>query len=195
MSGIDQDGRAVSGVELITLLHHAVKTMGRARHRHGRFPHAQRRILSVLSEKPMEQRELLDTLDVRSSSLSEVLAKLEQNGLILRERDPRDKRGFVVSLTDAGKAEVSGYERDARLNADAVFSAFSDEERAKLRTLLVKLNTGLDEAAAGDKPGKYRRREPERYRGLDDYDRLHECERSHGCKRGRDKDAKHHSKK
>jgi len=50
-------------------------------------------VLAIVRERGgMSQRELLDLLDVRSASLSEVLAKLERNGLIARRRDDADRR-------------------------------------------------------------------------------------------------------
>ena len=40
---------------------------------------------------------------VATNILSERLARLEESGLILKERDPQDGRRFIYRLTDAGK--------------------------------------------------------------------------------------------
>ena len=51
------------------------------------------------SVKDLGCRLLLD-----SGTLTPLLKKLEARGLITRERDPKDERRLVVSLTDEGKA-------------------------------------------------------------------------------------------
>src|SRR5919205_2049941 len=40
----------------------------------------------------------------RASTLTGVLDRLERRGLVERRLNPRDRRSFVVSLTDAGAA-------------------------------------------------------------------------------------------
>lgn len=135
-----------SGLELLALLHHTLKHMARAHHCSGRSRHAQRRALSVLAARsPLGQRELLEELDVRSASLSEVLAKLERHGLIGRERDKDDRRNFIIHITDEGRAELEKHGDEPISGAETVFSKFSAEERARLAELLRKLNESLDE--------------------------------------------------
>ena len=64
----------------------ASRMMARSFHRRAHAHHAQEHVLSIIREQgPMKQSALLELLDVRSSSLSEVLGKLERNGLIERQ--------------------------------------------------------------------------------------------------------------
>jgi len=52
--------------------------------------------------------ELADALHLSPQTMAGILQRLELRGLVGRERDPHDKRSFVVRLTEAGtKAEAS----------------------------------------------------------------------------------------
>lgn len=142
---------------LAVLFRRTSRLLARAYHRRDRPHHAQARVLSIVAERgSMPQRELLELLDVRSSSLSEVLAKLERSGLIKRERDPEDRRGFVVTaVTDA--APFTKGDEDADLDgADDLFACLDDLERGQLRSILRKLAAALhdDDARPGPRLGR-----------------------------------------
>ena len=104
------------------------------RHHHG----GQGSILTILSEKEsMSQKELQDILRIQPGSLSEILTKLEQKGMITREKDEEDKRKSVISLTEAGKAAV--HEQTPRMDEKEMFDVLSEEEQTELKRLLKKL--------------------------------------------------------
>lgn len=85
------------------------------------------------------QRELQDTVPISSAALSEVLAKLESEGLITRTRSQSDKRQLDVSLTADGQAEAKlCAEKRAKFEEEA-FSVLSEEERAQLLEVLDRL--------------------------------------------------------
>ena len=85
------------------------------------------------------QRELQDTVPISSAALSEVLAKLESEGLVTRTRSQSDKRQLDVSLTQAGQAEAKVCaEKRARFEEEA-FSVLSEEERTQLLEVLNRL--------------------------------------------------------
>ena len=85
------------------------------------------------------QRELQDTVPISSAALSEVLAKLESEGLVTRTRSQSDKRQLDVSLTQAGQSEAKVCaEKRARFEEEA-FSVLSEEERTQLLEVLDRL--------------------------------------------------------
>lgn len=97
----------------------------------------QGRVLRLLSMRsPVAQKELAYVLGIRSQSLAELLAKLEEKGLVSREPDPADRRTSIVTLTDAGRAEARAQEDAGEFDP---FAALSDAERADLAALLDKL--------------------------------------------------------
>lgn len=98
----------------------------------------QGRILALLEQRgETSQRELMALTGVRSSSLSELLGKLEGAGLIQRTPCPSDLRTTLVSLTPAGRQKAAGSRTAARRSP---FQALDAAEQAQLLALLEKLN-------------------------------------------------------
>lgn len=96
----------------------------------------QGKILTILSRREnMTQKELQEMLQIQPGSMSEILAKLEEKGLILRKKDDKDKRRSVLSLTGAGRE----YVREIRENEKPLFDALDDNEQEELKKLLGKL--------------------------------------------------------
>jgi DNA-binding MarR family transcriptional regulator len=78
-------------------------------------------------------------LDLSSGAMTNRLDRLERAGLVRRLRDPDDRRGVIVELTDEGsKAWVESTSTQARKEA-LVAGALSKEEQALLNALLRKL--------------------------------------------------------
>jgi DNA-binding MarR family transcriptional regulator len=133
-----------SDEHLLHLFHRVAKWMVRG-HLRGHFQrdpvrHAQGHILSILGERErISQRELLGLLRIRSASLSELLIKLEKNGAIVRRRSEKDKRNFLLELTELGRVELVEYHRRRQEKAGHLFSALSETERESLSALLVRL--------------------------------------------------------
>jgi DNA-binding MarR family transcriptional regulator len=63
-------------------------------------------VLLALLDAPgqrLTQRELMSSVQRTSGTLSVRLARLERAGYVERERDPDDRRGAIVTLTDRGR--------------------------------------------------------------------------------------------
>jgi DNA-binding MarR family transcriptional regulator len=91
------------------------------------------------------QSELGEALLMDRNNLVLLLNAVEDRDLIVRERDPHDRRRHVVNLTPAGRAAVASAEQAlGRADAD-VLHRISAEERVELRRLLA--------AALGDDTG------------------------------------------
>ena len=61
--------------------------------------------MMVLWEKPtVTSKEIGERLHLDSGTLTPVIKKLAEKGLVTRARAPEDERNLVVSLTDAGLA-------------------------------------------------------------------------------------------
>ena len=60
--------------------------------------------MMVLWEKPVvTSKEIGDKLHLDSGTLTPVIKKLAEKGLVTRSRSPEDERNLVVALTDAGR--------------------------------------------------------------------------------------------
>lgn len=87
----------------------------------------------------MTQRDLMVISDVRSSSISELLGKMEADGLIIREKDEQDKRNLRIILTEQGMAEAQAQLESRRQSSRDLFSALDEEEKQQLEKILGKV--------------------------------------------------------
>jgi MarR family transcriptional regulator, organic hydroperoxide resistance regulator len=94
------------------------------------------------SEQPVKA--IGEQLDLDSGTLSPLLKRLEQNGLIKRTRDSRDERQVIVSLTEKGRAMRS--EIDTIMSAIGQAAGCTLEEMKTIRGLLRGLRSNLTSA-------------------------------------------------
>ncbi|MBO7364403.1 MAG: winged helix-turn-helix transcriptional regulator [Lachnospiraceae bacterium] len=95
-----------------------------------------RRVLKLLklAGGQLSQRELQHLLDIQPGSMSELLKKMEIQGLIVRERDGEDRRKVTVALTEKGTALA-----EQKHGRPDPYAALTDEEKETLKALLSKL--------------------------------------------------------
>lgn len=122
---------------------------------------SQKRILIILGEGgTITQRALTERLGVQPGSVSEVLAKLENAGYILRTPSTDDRRTADIRLTELGKrqAEAAAQQREQRHRE--MFACLSAEEKELFLSLLEKVNTDwetrFDERAPTERHSKSR---------------------------------------
>ncbi len=128
-------------------LHFQIRQLSH-RHHHGEGKGGQFRVLAVLNEQgDMSQKALMEMLDIRSASLSELLFKVEDRGWIERARSAEDKRNVDVHLTEEGKAVVAAMDAKRGERRTALFANFTDEEKEALSKLLEKLLANMETMA------------------------------------------------
>lgn len=112
----------------------------------------QKRILLMLSQQEsISQRELTHRLGLRPGSVSEVLGKLEEAGLISRTVNGEDHRQMDISITDAGRAMVPDARQANRDHQEKLFACFDSTEKQQLLELLEKLNQHWKENNQGER--------------------------------------------
>jgi MarR family transcriptional regulator, organic hydroperoxide resistance regulator len=85
-----------------------------------RIPVMHWRVLCSLLEGPISVSELADIVIAKQPTMSKLLARMEKQGLIVRESDPADGRGVVVSTTLTGKRLVEPLVRLAKAHETSV---------------------------------------------------------------------------
>ena len=80
-----------------------------------------------------------------SSGTTKRLDKLEAAGLVARTADPDDRRGTLISLTDAGRRLIDGLTPAHLDNERRILGALSEADQRRLADLLRKLQLGLPE--------------------------------------------------
>src|SRR3954463_6707252 len=89
-------------------------------------------VLLALGETPdgrLNQRELMASVRRTSGTLSVRLARLERAGYVERERDPDDRRGAIVSLTDVGRERVEAARPAYEDPAARLVAGLPDDDR------------------------------------------------------------------
>ena len=105
--------------------------------------HGRGRIMAILNDGgAMSQCRLAHLLDIRPQSLSELLGKLERDGMILREKNPEDRRETLVNLTAEGRERAAVFESERARAGEAFLAPLSEEERETLAELLRRLLEG-----------------------------------------------------
>jgi DNA-binding MarR family transcriptional regulator len=84
----------------------------------------------------LTQSEIAQQLSVQGATVTDMLQRMEEAGLVTRHRDPEDNRLVRVFLTPSGQ-EKERFIMEQFLNLEsAVFANFSDSERVFLRQFL-----------------------------------------------------------
>jgi len=97
-------------------------------------------VLAILAEGDREtQSAIADALGLDPSRLVALLDSLEKRDLIVRQRDPQDRRRHVVSITTEGK-RIHARLRDLTREVETEFFApLNSEDRKQFHALLMQL--------------------------------------------------------
>ncbi|WP_125711278.1 MarR family winged helix-turn-helix transcriptional regulator [Companilactobacillus zhongbaensis] len=133
--------------ELMKKLHFISKASNQYMHQNKQRLTGQQRVLAILNlEDNLAQSYLQEVLDLRPSSLAELLKKLEDKELIERNEDANDKRIKRITLTEAGKKEAEKNAIPTGNDAtEKFFSGLTEEEQENLKANLDKIPEGWDE--------------------------------------------------
>ncbi len=114
-----------------------------------------RAILSMIAvSEGLCQRELVRATHLRPPTVSVILQKMEEEGMVERRSDENDRRIIRVYLTDYGRAMDA--ETIARIQkADALaLAALSEDEQSTLMTLLGRIRENLIAAEQKEEEGR-----------------------------------------
>jgi DNA-binding MarR family transcriptional regulator len=96
------------------------------------------------------QGELADALGIDYSNLASVTGELYRRGLIERNRDPADRRRYVVELTTEGRQLLADADGAIAAGEHEMRSAFCEDEREQLWDLLRRMADALELCPAGE---------------------------------------------
>ena len=135
--------------ELYDALQKMNRYMHRSKHRsmktkEGVHP-GQMKLLSIISKNDgIIQRDLAEILDMRPSSLTEMVSNLEKNSLISRKQDENDRRVMHVYLTEEGKKIIENFKQAKDDLHDSVFNCLTLDEKEKMLEIVRKVNSSLE---------------------------------------------------
>jgi DNA-binding MarR family transcriptional regulator len=114
---------------------------------------AQWKVLFRLSRTPgLRQVELADILDVEPITLSRIIDRLEEAGLVERLRDPDDRRAWRLEITTKAQPLIAKLRALAEELMDEAFAGLSEDDLALMRGKLAKIRDNI--AAAGAPQGR-----------------------------------------
>lgn len=87
------------------------------------------------------QRQLREHMNLQQSSLSELVKKMEEQGLIQRSPCPSDRRQILIGLTDAGHDLLAKSEAADLQKNITYLQVLTEDEQQTLLDLLTKLDT------------------------------------------------------
>jgi DNA-binding MarR family transcriptional regulator len=105
---------------------------------------------------PHRMTELAASEQVTQSAITQMVTKLEREGLVAREPDPSDGRAVLVRVTEAGAAIVEGRRAERRNGLAELAGQLSAAERAAVAAALPALArmVTLHEERASPRPGR-----------------------------------------
>ena len=113
---------------------------------------AQWKVLFRLSRTPgLRQIELADILDVEPITLSRIVDKLDDAGLVERRADPADRRAWRLEVTAKAQPLIAKLRLLAGELVDEAFAGLTNEELELMRTKLTKIRENI---AAVDAQGR-----------------------------------------
>ena len=97
-------------------------------------------VLATLDESAQEtQASIASMLVVDPSRLVALLDSLEERALIVRQRDPQDRRRHLVSITAAGRGQLSRLREMVKELDEAFLAPLDAESRTTFQDLLSQL--------------------------------------------------------
>ena len=119
------------------------------------FNGAQGRILYVLWQADrVPIVELSQKTGLAKNTLTSMLGRMEESGLILREQSEEDRRQTIISLTDKARELEEKYDEVSELANLLFFKGFTPAEIAELECLLSKVLVNLERSENDLKRGK-----------------------------------------
>lgn len=104
--------------------------------------HAQFDIIATLGNTPgMSYKELGDKTLITKGTLTGVIERLEQKGLVERQRNACDKRSFFVKLTREGEQVFCDVFPEVISQSGKVFAHYTEDDFTALEKTLSELKT------------------------------------------------------
>ncbi|WP_253769344.1 MarR family winged helix-turn-helix transcriptional regulator [Goodfellowiella coeruleoviolacea] len=133
-------------VDLNWLLHRVAQRLGNAMQaeaeRHGIGIRGQLVLTALAQEQRRTQLALSHALGLDKTTMTSVLDRLEQSGLVVRKPDPNDRRVRLPELTEQGRA-LQAVVADALARVERGFVAGIDQaDQERLRAVLLELAYG-----------------------------------------------------
>jgi len=113
---------------------------------------------TVAQAESVRPSEIAGALHLHQSQVTRQIKGLEDEGLIEVVANPEDNRSWLVTVTEAGRAEMARLQEVGMTKWRRYFADWDEEEVAQLARLLTKLHTSIEQdRSAGPRSRRTRR--------------------------------------
>lgn len=98
----------------------------------------------LAKEENVTAGRISEFLDIKPSSVTQIIKKLEQAGTVVREKSPSDSRVTIIKITDKGTESLKTHESIGGTLKDILFKDFSDDELTNLADYLKRMVENMD---------------------------------------------------
>lgn len=106
-------------------------------------------VLNSLSDGPRRITELAELEGLAQPTVTLLVGRLEERGLVSRERDPADRRAVLVTASEAGSAALEALRRESRAMFREHIAAMHDHEVDSLIAAAEALGTLVEAIQQG----------------------------------------------
>ncbi|HEX3789493.1 MAG TPA: MarR family winged helix-turn-helix transcriptional regulator [Pseudonocardiaceae bacterium] len=143
-------GGARQLTDVVTRLRRALRTSIRTDYPWESLPMAQVELLMSLADNaPARIGQLAALLRLAPNTVSGLVQQLLESGLASRETDPADRRVARVTLTDAGRVQLTEWQAAHERRIENALDRLRPEDRQAIITALPGLNQLVDHLADG----------------------------------------------
>jgi len=96
-------------------------------------------LMSLAARNLQTQKELCDFIRIKPASMTDVLKRMERDGLIERLRDECDMRSIRVSITEKGMNKFHAFIEKGATIDEVGFRGFTKEEKEVCLSLLARI--------------------------------------------------------
>jgi DNA-binding MarR family transcriptional regulator len=98
----------------------------------------------------LSQKALAEAAAIEQPTMAATLSRMERDGLIVREPDPKDRRSALVSLTPAARKKIASIKAAMQAVNAIAMDGFTQRERETFLALLRRVIASLDESLKDD---------------------------------------------
>ena len=100
-------------------------------------------LLFLDKENSRTQKELADFLNIKPASVTDVLQRMEKNGLVERKRGENDLRTMHVTITEKGREKSNEFLQKERSLDELFFKGFQEDEKEFFLQMFEKMTENL----------------------------------------------------
>lgn len=116
---------------------------------------AQWALLALLARRPgLTQSELSDVLEIQPISLTRLVDRMTDQGLVKREPHPTDRRANCVFITENGLLAMEAFSPLALEISDELFEGISAEEVVMFRSVVDRIRANLKMCSSSERDGE-----------------------------------------